>query len=112
MVLEGEGGSASISQNRTDSYRCQPEPPRTRAAQLVNTSFSIRLGGYQSAERLPISVDVTRPFDDPRSLLACGDRSPGTKTVRFDTQADLGSGKPVVVTGDAGLNLTIVRSGR
>lgn len=112
MFLGGDGSSASISQNRTDSFWCQPEPPLTRASQSVNTSFSIRIGGSRSAGSLGVSAEITRPYSDPRQLSACTDRGPGTKTIRFETQVDLAGDGPIVLTGDAGLTLSIARLAR
>jgi hypothetical protein len=109
MFLEGEGGNAIISQNRTDSFRCQPEPPRMRASHLANTSFSIRLGGYQPTGRLAVVAEITRPLNDPRKIAVCADRGLGTKTIRFETEADLAGDSPVVLTGDAGMTLSIAR---
>lgn len=100
---------ASISQNRTDSFACQPIAPETRSAQQSSTSFSIRLSGYQDGLRVPVAVEVTRPFDEAqKGLTPCYQRGLGTKTTRFETQVELVDGKPVTVQGDGGLSVTLV----
>ena len=109
MYLEGDGSSASVSQNRTDSFWCHPEPPQTRASHSVNTSFNIRIGVSRSTGSLAVSAEITRPYGDPRELQACADRGPGTKTIRFETRVDLASDRPVVLTGDADATLSIAR---
>jgi hypothetical protein len=110
MVLEGEGGNAMITQNRTDTVRCEPELPGRRTSHGVNTSFSIRLTSYQPAGRLAVAAEITRPFHDPRQLTVCGERGSGTKTIGFETQTDASVESPIVMNGDAGMTLTIALS--
>ena len=111
LFLAGAGSSASISQNRTDSFPCQPVASWHSVSQQLTTSFSIRVSAYQPSPRVRVSVEVTRPFDNSYATPApCADRSLGTKTVRFETQIDLAGKIPVTLLGDAGLSFTIARA--
>lgn len=100
------GGSASISIDRTEANPADCAP-QERRVNVYRTSFRlgarlVRSGGDESDPLYQIDVTWSRPGMGAICL-------DGTRKVEFNQSVELPANKQVVVNGDGGLTVRIVR---
>ncbi len=108
-MMRASDGMASFSQQLRESRVCtEGEASGGRSNVSQNSSLSVSISpNYPYAEGMVrVNVERTRPYGD----VATGcEGEEGSSTVRFESRAQLPSGKALTLRGESGLSVTITR---
>ena len=109
-MMRASDGMASFSQQLRESRACTEGEASSgnRSNMSQNSSLSVSISpNYPYAEGMVrVNVERTRPYGD--AATSC-EGEEGSSTVRFETRAQLPSGKAVTLRGESGLSVTITR---
>ncbi len=109
-MMRASDGMASFSQQLRESRACTEGEASSGGRSNVsqNSSLSVSISpNYPYAEGMVrVNVERTRPYGE--AATSCGGEE-GSSTVRFESRAQLPSGKAVTLRGESGLSVTITR---